>query len=91
MFQLANTDIWLILKVLQSQNRATFSHMKSYRPKFHVGLNPTVHFLCSGFRPRGHCLEVVGLNLEVEKLDSGFRPRGQYIAVVGLNLELEKL
>ena len=50
-----------------------------------------VHFLCSGFRPRGHYLGVVVLNLEVEKLDSGFRPRGQYIAVVGLNLELEKL
>ena len=44
-----------------------FDHVKSYRPKFHVGFNPTVHFLCSGFRPRGHYLEVVGMNSEVEK------------------------
>ena len=38
--------------------------VKTHRPKFRVGLNPTVHFLYSGFRPRGHYLEAVGLNPE---------------------------
>ena len=38
--------------------------VKTHRPKFCVGLNPTVHFLYSGFRPRGHYLEAVGLNPE---------------------------
>ena len=53
--------------------------VKTHRPKFHVGLNPTVHYLLSGFRPRGQYLEVMGLNPEVEKFDSGFRPRCLYI------------
>ena len=49
------------------------------------------HFLCSGFRPRGHYLEVVGLNPEVEQFNSGFRPRGHYLGVVGLNPQFEKI
>ena len=59
--------------------------VKTHRPKFHVGLNPTVYFSYSGFRPRGQYLEVLGLNPEVEKFDSGFRPRGHYLGAVGLN------
>ena len=60
--------------------------VKTHRPKFRVGLNPTVHFLYSGFRPRGHYLEAVGLNPEDWKivfwvqtqLPCGFEPNGSF-------------
>ena len=36
--------------------------VKSFRPAVSEGLNPTVHILKSGSRPRGHYLFTLGLN-----------------------------
>ena len=60
----ANSHKLTNLNKMQTEIHLRVLEVKMHRPKFHVGLNPTVHFLYSGFRPRGHYLEAVGLNPE---------------------------
>ena len=53
---------WVIFIHNFGQLKLNLEEVKTFRPAVSEGLNPTVHILKSGSRPRGHYLFTLGLN-----------------------------